>query len=335
MYIKYLLNLIKTEGFFNSIIYLWKRNNWMLDFRRLYSYGKEIEIYKPIFLIGNQGEGLTLVSRMIRRNRNLLNITGNYKYWSGADEMVAVMEGMLSENISTTFKNAPTHELFQPPRSWSYAINDLYDFYKKSKNDVLNVDKEKLIYAIKYSIKRHSRNLENPRFIDKSQVFSIKLNFIEKILRNYKPFFVHIMRNPYVSIFRAAIGQAKDMDRLINKIPLNDRVEYCIQHWKNVALHILQNRDHLNYLFIKFEDILKNPEENLEKICQFIEIKFKKTMIPSVNDIIPYGSRFKQRWYPLQTNINEKYMKMIDTNIISQINSQIGELIEKYGYERW
>ena len=73
--------------------YIYKRNNWIVDPRWLRSdcFQEEFSLNSPVFLLGTQGGGLTLVSRMLRRNREVVSVTGNNGYWSGADEMQAVL----------------------------------------------------------------------------------------------------------------------------------------------------------------------------------------------------------------------------------------------------
>jgi len=70
----------------NLLWYLWKRNNWMLNPRSWFGRFEEAEIDRPIFLLGVQGGGLTLLSRMLRRHPQVVSVSGNHRYWSGADE---------------------------------------------------------------------------------------------------------------------------------------------------------------------------------------------------------------------------------------------------------
>jgi len=83
----------------NYLYYYWRRNNWFLYPRRFFDDYQDIEIDRPIFLVGNQGDGLTLVARMLRRHESVLSITGNHRYWSGADEMQNVMRCRLPRSL--------------------------------------------------------------------------------------------------------------------------------------------------------------------------------------------------------------------------------------------
>jgi len=333
--IKYLYDIIKDDNDkLNAIYYLWKRNNWMLDPRSYTGYFSKIPINSPIFLLGNQGDGLTLVSRIFRRHPQIISVTGNSKYWAGADEMMSVYEPILTPELSGTDLKAPYHKTLPAPRGWSYACKDLFNFYRKTEIDANERHKKKLKAAIGMAIAHYSRKSYNPRFIDKSQVFSVKMTFINKLLEDCNPYFIYITRNPFVTIYRAAIGKAKDIMRASKYLSYEERINICIEHWLNVAKSIEEDKNKVkNFLKIKFEDVLTEPKRIIKKICNFIDLKFYKNMLPKPNDKYPLGVRFKERWYPLRTDINRIYLKRIPKYLKNLIFDKCGTYIEKYGYE--
>lgn len=57
-------------------------------------------IQRPIFLLGSQSGGLTLLARILRRHASLVYCTGNSRYWAGSDEMQNVaFDGSLCPKI--------------------------------------------------------------------------------------------------------------------------------------------------------------------------------------------------------------------------------------------
>ena len=60
----------------NRAWYLWRRSEWMLDPRRFFTDWADVPVQRPIFFLGNQGDGLTFVSRMVRRHPDVVSVTG-------------------------------------------------------------------------------------------------------------------------------------------------------------------------------------------------------------------------------------------------------------------
>ena len=218
---------------FEKIYYMWKRNNWMLNPKSYFGNYFDTVINSPIFLLGNQGDGLTLISRILRRHPSVISVTGNSQYWTGADEMANVYELILTPELSGIRFRAPKHQKLTPPRSWSYACNELIDRYRNTEKEANGYLKKKLKHVIALAISRYGKNIKNPRFIDKSQVYTVKMSFINKLLEDCNPFFIFITRNPYATIYRAALGKAGDMKRYEKFLSFDERMRVCLEHWLN------------------------------------------------------------------------------------------------------
>ena len=317
----------------NYLLYLFKRNNWMLDPRLLLSNFQEYNINKPIFLLGNQGGGLTLLSRMLRRHKNIVNCTGNHKYWTGADEMQNVFGPMLPFSLTGIKYKVPEHPIFKSPRGWSYAIDDSINIYRKTEKDFNSSEKAKLEHLIKYFMYRFGD--KSSRFIDKSQVYTVRMSYIYSLLKDYKPKFVLLTRNPYAEVYRTAQGVPRGMKPYINILSWDDRLKYAAQHWKNSMHSVLEDKENnpeIDLLIVKFEDLLSNPEETLQKICDHVDLIFNDDLLPKAEHSIPFGSRYDERWYPLIPEINKKYIGKISNKDIDIIQNICGDVAEKLGY---
>ena len=92
-----------------------RRNVWRWDprFRR----GADVAIDRPIFLLGTQGAGLTLLSRILRRHPLVVGATGGHRYWAGADEGQNVFAGALPPHsrCATAKPARPTTTPSSPP----------------------------------------------------------------------------------------------------------------------------------------------------------------------------------------------------------------------------
>lgn len=320
----------------NYLYYYWRRNNWIFYIPRLFREYENIKIDRPIFLVGNQGDGLTLIARMLRRQRAIVSITGNYNYWAGADEMQSVMGCRLPRSLRQGGRfmcKDFSHEKLTPPRSWSYGSDDLVDYYRKNATDYDKEVAQILKRIIREAIHRFGRAEENIRFVDKSQIYSLKMSYIDALLKDTQPYFVLITRNPYATCYRAALGKAGDMRRYATELTLDERMKVCVQHWSNVMQYVWQDRDKVsNFKWIRFEDILSNPIESLMELCAFLDLPFEETMVPKAEDSLPFGTKYPKRWYPLRPDVNQKYLEDIPKQYIELVKKHCGPIAEQFEY---
>lgn len=326
------------KEFFNLIYYHWKRSNWLVDPRTWISHFKDIQITNPIFFVGNQGGGLTLISRMIRRHRNIINITGNNDYWSGADEMHRVMVSRLPKTLRLSgglLKSDPEHERFSQPRSWSYGSDDLVDKYHLTEKDYSEEVANRLKTIIGEAIYRFGDEEGQVRFLDKSQSYTLKMRYIEALLRESDPYFVLISREPVAACYRQASGRAGgDMKRYADFMDFNERLEVCMQHWCNTMNTALEDGKSVErFTHFKFEDFLRNPAERVGELCDFLELEYSSELIPQAHHNIPFGTRYTRRWHPLRQEVNEKYYREMSENTRDKILNRCGDLSEKLGYK--
>ncbi len=325
------------HSYVNLLVYAWKRNNWIVSPWRWVDGTKRVDIDRPIFLVGNQGAGLTFVSRMLRRKKGVVSVTGNHEYWSGADEMQRAMAPRLPAALRLTggvLGGEPPHQRFSPPRSWTYASDDLFQAYHMTEENYKPEWSKKLRKIISECILRFSNNRENARFIDKSQIFTLKIRLVNELIRDLNPHFVLITRNPYVACYRAASGKALDMRRYSDLLKFGERLKICSSHWKNAIGNAIKDGEKIdNFMITKFENVIKNTKKEMENICNFLGIEFSERMIPSKNDEVPLGTRFEGKWYPIRRNVNKKYYGLIGSNHIEMVDNKVGKLARRLNYE--
>lgn len=326
------------KDFFNLQYYHWKRNNWLVDPRTWLSHFKKPEINKPIFFVGNQGDGITFISRIIRRHNQIVNITGNNNYWTGADEMQGVMALRLPRTLVKSGKwvhKDPPHPKFFTPRVYSYASDDLVDKYRYTEKDYTPEASKKLKTIIGEALYRFGRNKKNARFVDKSQSYGLKMKYVEALLAPSEPYFVLISREPIAAIYRQAstLGGG-DMRRYKDIMDFDERLEVCIQHWCNKMSTALKDGKELKHFTkFKFEDFLVDTEKYAKQLCEFLELDYNPELIPQPHHKIPFGTRFTKRWYPVRLNVNDKYYKEIPVEVRDKIYDRCAAIALELGYE--
>lgn len=321
----------------NKIWYLWKRNNWIVYPKRFFSKYADVVIDRPVFVVGNQGDGLTLVARMLRHHSNVISITGGSNYWSGADEIQNVMKYRLPSCLTLygqCLENLQADERMTPPFSWAYGCDSLLPAFREHEDGYSDETAEKLKLVIRESLHRFGAGGKERRFVDKSQSYTIRMAFINALLREQNPFFVYISRNPYASCYRAAIGKAGDMRRYASTMRLDERFEICVQHWINSFKAIIEDKEKVqHFTMMKFEDFLEQPEASVKRLCDFTGLSFQPDMIPHEEHTIPFGNKFRERWYPLNTNVNQRYLDEIPAKYIEILNNRCQDYIELLKYD--
>jgi hypothetical protein len=309
---------------------------WEVKFYLNYGDLSKIKINKPIFFLGTNGAGLTLISRILRRDPRVVSPTGNYKYWAGRDEMHNVYFNDLPKNLR--FGMAKRHaseikydELFGIDLGWGYATDRLVCDYRKDENDISFPDDNKFVAVIKRIISTHKVE-EDTRFVDKSQSYSLKTPLIKSLIPDAK--FIVVSRNPYVMVLRAATNE-NQTKKLKREITFNERLKFYSETWNNVYKIALDDLGE-NCLVFKLEDFLLKPELYMKKIINYVEldnVDIDKIM-PHSNKEYPIGSTSKDKWYPIKRDINSKYLKHITPEAIEIIDSVLGKTAKRLGYDK-
>lgn len=308
-----------------------------ITLRRLYVPLTKVPINKPIFFLGVQGGGLTIIARSIKRHNNVVSMRGNNTFWTGQDELDSQKE--VPKELSILFpengKTIVKTELFGKERLWwTYATNDLYNtYYANEKIFSKELDK-KTKKLIKSFIRGYAHNISSARYCEKSQLFTIKVRLLKKIFPDAK--FILVYRNPYAICHRiASKNYSSFTSGNIKNMSFEDRLKIAAQHWKNnyqTALKDFKNAG-IDYYDVKIEDYLNNPKTYLDEILHFCQLKPQNDLLPKPNHKLPFGSLDTEKWYPLQKDINSKYLKKITQKEKKIIQKEIGiRLLKKIGY---
>jgi len=313
----------------NSFIYHIRCNQWRFNLRKHFVDLNSVMIDRPIFLLGTQGGGLTIISRILRRNPVVVSVTGNSKYWTGADEMQDTLISRLPQELKNP-RDSYNHPKLGTRRSWVYACDDLLPDYRKTERDTTPQLAKEFKNLIREILVLYSSNPNHSRFVDKSQTFTVKVSFLVTLLKDCKPYFILIVRNPYVMCYRAATNTE------LSWLPISfeEKLHLASQHWANSFQLALEDGEKMsNMLTIRFEDFLSRPEEVIQQICEFIGLEYTALMLPREEDRLPLGSQHDCKWYPLKLDINKFYLERIGKKEISIINERCGALAEKFNYK--
>jgi hypothetical protein len=57
-------------------------------------------------------------------------------------------------------------------------------------------------------------------------------------------------------------------------------------------------------------------------------------MVPAASHRLPLGSKYEERWFPLNPKINDRYLKDLPEEYKNKIYDICGPLAEKLGYPK-
>lgn len=312
-----------------------RRKRYIFNIRRLYRPLDSIKIDRPVFFLGVQGGGLTLLVKAFQRHRKICFCKGNSNHWDAADNEMQVNIFDMPEELSLR-NNKVYHKKYKTNifRYWTYALNDTLSLYRlnseKLSPDLSNSFKK----VIRKIISAYAHNPDDCRFIDKSQLFTVNLLSVYRLLKETNPFFVLVVRNPFAMCKRVAEKYYENPNKNNFSFSKETSLRLCCQHWKNSYESALNDgKDVPNVKIVKFEDFLSCPSEFLKEICEFIELEFDTDIVPAPNQKSTIYSQMNSRWYPIRSNSNEKYVNSLTKNDIEIIKEECGELIKEFGYE--
>ena len=214
---------------------------------------------------------------------------------------------------------------------WMYASDNYIDSYRSTGSDVQQEDASRILSILRWVLDRHSESPDKARFLDKSQIYTVKVAYINQVLAGQSPRFVLVTRNPYAMCLRAALGGG--LGPLVESTSLEERLEIASQHWSNSIRAALKDGENVeHFLSVRFEDVLASPEETIRRICEFAELEFSIDMLPGAGQTIPFGSLYRNRWYPFR-NANKKHKSKLTTDLVTIVNRHCEDLAERFGYK--
>lgn len=211
------------------------------------------------------------------------------------------------------------------PGEFDYAIRcipdthplRLEDYYQALENDRVFIDRQ-----LKIDDKLNLEELLNSFLIqlrdrsEKSRIgASIHFNYEKNLAVWPDAKVIHIVRDPRdVATSCIQMGWAGNVWSAIDKWVESER------NWDNVSASIPEN----NKIEIHFEDMIGNIKGVLSDICHFVGLEYSEDMLRFHEDTT---------YAPIDSSIAQKWPKKLSDKEIRLIESKVGSLLEKKGYQ--
>lgn len=315
----------------NSAWFRYRTNAWRWS--TAFRDGPAVDIDRPVFLVGTQNGGLTLLSRILHRHPDAISVSGDYRYWAGEDEAQDGLADILPEEFGWRRIDLPGFPAVN--HGWVYATDAFLPHYRRRAGEVEPAIAARFRRILQGILRQHGGG-RNVRFIDKSQSLTLRVGALAEALPDSDPRFVLITRDPWAVIWSQVTrnGVVRGLD-----LPIDEKVRLCAQHWRNsmqAALDDAAADPGVKLKHWRFETLLEDPETTVAEICAFADLPFIPEILPSTGNHVPWGSRTdafnKRKWYPLRPDVNTRYLAALPASAREIITETCGGLAEQFGY---
>lgn len=287
---------------------------------------------KPVFLIGLHRSGSTLIKNLLNSSAELAMATDEMHFatpWRKDFLSYANNAGNLKDDqvlfglVKNIFSAKPYGTFWKDLARIDLDIDSLVPkiyLSSRSPRDILTL-----------LLMEYAQSQKKRRFGAKYPVHFSKIH----ILRNWWPDckIIHLVRDPRAICASKLNDDATKYRKY--KHPLFGKVihlgtllffilEYC---WSSIT-HIKSLKDR-NYINIKFEDIVLNPNKYLELLCNFCEINFNPSMMNVFGKPSSYDGRVS---YGFNKKLLYRWKDILSPYEIKLITTMTKKSMRAFGY---
>lgn len=244
------------------------------------SKNNNMEIIKPIFIVGVPRSGTTLLYRLLAQHPELAWFSKNaiLKFYSKEYLHFIFLRRRIFDMRKILYPKGPfTPRFFSVYESpiemgqlWNWALGKGWETTENKKN--LNV--------LKRFIRELLAEKKKKRFLAKYPRNSIKISVLKKIFPDSK--FIHIIRDPR-AVVNSMLKRSVEFQSGYFGIPLKEKilpnlseVEKHALQWKQVTEEIKtasSNLENERFFEIHYEDFVNSTENFLKEITKFCELQ--------------------------------------------------------------
>ena len=215
-----------------------------------------------------------------------------------------------------------------------YLLNLRHDFFKQNDNELLSLlnitqdIRDKI--RNQYFKKIFSQTDKNKRIIvDKFPLTIIELGFVKSIFPNAK--IILAMRHPCDVVTSCFFSSFKMNDAMVNFLSWNSTIQFYNKVFD--LFEFYSNELNLNFITIKYEDLIINFKDNVQKITEYMGLKYEKNMenffLTAKNQSRISTPSYSQVINPLYTTSINRWKNYPNTN---ETQKKLNKWIKKFNY---
>ena len=309
------------------------RDRWQHSLRRRLPLAHRIPIDRPIFVLGLQGGGTTLIARCLLRQRQVVSMSGNSDYWVATSELGFVrnrMSRLPPALWSSSHREDLDDPVFGTTHNSVYACDALLPSYRETASDANPEDARRFKRLIQEHLLVYARDPNRARFLDNTHTYTVKLGYLDALLEGCDPFFLLVLRNPFTFCFRAVRRKAPSW-RIVP--PYEHQLRVAAEHWENsYRLALADGKQTGRFAAVRFEDFIANPEATIRAVCDFVQLEFDPDLVPQPDHRIPFATLPSDtKWHPLR---EDQWRNQVPDSDAEIIEDRCGPLAATLGYDR-
>lgn len=279
----------------------------------------EVQPYKmdqlnPLFICGYAKSGTSLMLSLLDSHPELLVYPDELKIFQRIMPLESIEEKINCILTKTAAKEPALGivEVASGTRDYSSVdgekyLNELIDALNQANND-----KELLLawFSIWKKFSSVSQSKELKYFVEKTPDNEFYIDIIKEWFK--KPFFIHVVRDP------------RDNYTSYSKKNLNLTLESFCYGWQQ-STQIGLSQKGSNYLLIKYEDLVGDTKNTLDKICKFLGISYNNSLtVPTINNVRWAGnSMFGDNLGEIHSKAINRYKEKLLEKEISDIEGYL------------
>ena len=332
------IELKNNKNFFNRLLDLEAKNNEKLKNYKLAF--QKIKERNSILLKLNENinfDGKNIFNSMEKykiffKKNNVHKINSKLKYQN--DENLVFLVGFPRSGTTLLDSILRSHSEITVLEEKPYLLNLRHDFFKQNDNNltsILNITQDiKDKIRNEYFKKIFSQIGKNSKIIiDKFPLTIIELGFVKCIFPNAK--IILAMRHPCDVVTSCFFSSFKMNDAMVNFLSWSSTIKFY-----NMVFDLFDfysNELSLNFIMIKYEDIIINFKDNVEKMTKYIGLEYENNMenffITARNRSKISTPSYSQVINPLYTNSIHRWKNYPNTN---KTQKQLNKWIKKFNY---
>jgi hypothetical protein len=319
--------------FFVKAERLRRRDRWRRSVRRRLPAVDRIPLNSPIFVLGMQGGGTTLVARCLLRHPQVVSMSGGADYWVATDELGFVrnrMRRLPAALWSSTHRDDLDHPLVGTEHASVYASDLLLTEYRNTAEDATETDSRRFKRLLKEHVAVYADDPRSARFLDKTHTYTVKIPYLDRLLEPHEPYFLLVVRNPYTMCFRAVRRKPPAWRR---EVTYEEQLKLVAQHWRNsTELALTDGPPTGRFLAVRFEDFVREPETVVRELCATVNLDYNDDLVPRAGQRMPFATLpWDRKWYPLAEDEWRDKVGDLEAQIVAE---ECGQLAEQLGYGR-